>query len=72
MFFHLRVDSRIDRLRPLPKFVRSEESFAGETTMLRAYRCQEKYNGIIEFSRHGLNFEDLDHELTISVDTRHD
>ena len=72
MFSHLRVDSRTDRLRALPKFVRSEESFAGEATMLRAYRCQEKYNGIIDIYRHGMNLEDHDHELTISVDTRHD
>jgi len=40
--------------------------------MLRADMYQEKYNGKIDFSWHGLNLEDLDHELTISVDTRHD
>ena len=68
MFSHLRVDSRTDRLRALLQFVRSEESFVREATMLRAYRCQETYNGIIDFSRYGLNLEDFDHVLTISVD----
>ena len=72
MFSHLRVDSRTDRLRSLPKFVHSEESFAREATMLRDYRFQKKYNRIIDFSRHRMNLEDLDHELTISVNTRHD
>ena len=40
--------------------------------MLRADMYQEKYNRKMDFSRHGLNLEDLDHELTISVDTHHD
>jgi hypothetical protein len=40
--------------------------------MLRTYKCQEKYNKIIDFTRHELDLEDLNHELTISVDTRHD
>ena len=68
----LRVDSRTDRLRALTKYERSKESFAREATMLMAYKCQEKYNRIIDFSRDGLNLEDLDHELTISVDIHHD
>ena len=59
-------------LSALAKYVRSEESFAGEATVLRVYMYQERYNGIIDLSRYGLNLEDLDHELTRSVDTRHD
>ena len=44
----------------------------GEATMLRVYMYQERYNGLIDLSRYGLNLEDLDHVLTRSVDTRHD
>ena len=72
IFTHLRVDSRTDRLPALPKYVRSEESFAMEATVLRVYMYQERYNRLIDLSRYGLNLEDFDHKLTISVDTRHD
>ena len=72
MFTHLRVDSRTDRLLTLTKFVHSEESFAGEATMLRVYMYQERYDRLIDHSRYELNLEDLDHVLTRSVDTRHD
>ena len=50
MFTHLRVDSRTDRLLALPKFVRSEESFAEEATMLRVNMYQERYNRLIDLS----------------------
>ena len=72
MFTHLRVNSRTDRLPALPKFVRSEESFIGKATSLRVYMYQERYNGLIELSRYGLNLEDLDRVLTRSLDTHHD
>lgn len=72
MFTHLRVDSKTDRLPTLPKYVRSEVSFAGEATLLRVYMYQEWYNGLIDISRYGLNLKDLDHILTRSVDTRLD
>ena len=72
MFTNLRVDSSTDRLPALLKYVRSEESFAGEATMLRVYMYQERYNELIDLSRYELNLEDLDHVLTRSVDTRHD
>jgi len=48
MFTYLRVDSRTDRLPALPKYLRSEESFAREATMLRVYLYQERYNRIID------------------------
>ena len=72
MLTYLRVYFRIDRLPALPKSVGSKESFADEATMLRVYKYQERYNKLIDISRYGLNLEDLDHVLTISVDTRHD
>ena len=72
MFTHLRVDSRTYRLPALPKFVRSKEFFVSEATLLRVYMYQERYNRLIDLSRYGLNLEDLDHELTRSVDTHHD
>ena len=40
--------------------------------MLKAYMYDEMYNRIIDFSRYGMNLEDLDHVLTISMDTRCD
>ena len=72
MFTHLKVDFRTDRFQELPKFVCSEESFDGEATTLRVYMYQERYNGIIDLFRYGLNLDDLDYELIKSVDTRHD
>ena len=50
MFTHLRVDSRTDRLPVLPNSVHLEESFAEEATVLRVYKYQEMYNGLIDLS----------------------
>ena len=51
---------------------RSRESVLGEATMLRAHMYDKCIIDQLAFSRYGLNLEDFDHVLNISVDTRYD